>query len=108
MQAGELRHKLDIEMERNLQDSYGQTTQEWVVFYSGLWASIEPLSGKEYFSSQQVNAEISHRIKIRYRAGIKPNMRVKFGDARYFNIVSVMDIKERHREIHLMCTEVIT
>lgn len=107
MQAGQLKHKLDIETELYVQDTYGQPTQEWVVFLRGLWAVIEPISGREYFSSQQVNAEISHRIKIRYRAGIKPSMRVKFGDARYFNIVSVIDILEGHREIHLMCTEVI-
>ena len=108
MQAGQLKHKLDIETELNSQDAYGQTAQQWVAFLRGLWAEIEPISGREYFSSQQVNAEISHRIKIRYRAGIKPNMRVKFGAARVFNIVSVIDLKEAHREIHLMCTEVIT
>ncbi|TGE33171.1 hypothetical protein E4K68_06585 [Desulfosporosinus sp. Sb-LF] len=34
-------------------------------------------------------------------------MRVKFDKARYFNIISVVDINESHREIHLMCTEVI-
>ena len=107
MQAGQLRHKLDIETELNSQDAYGQTTQEWVVFLRGIWAAIEPISGREYFSSQQVNAEISHRIKIRYRTGITPNMRVKFS-TRYFNIVSVIDLKEAHREIHLMSTEVIT
>lgn len=108
MQAGQLRHKLDIETELNIQDTYGQPTQEWVVFLPGLWAAIEPLTGREYYAAQQVNAEISHRIKIRYKSGITPNMRVKFGVARYFNIVSVIDIKEAHRELHLMCTEVIT
>ena len=108
MQAGQLKHKLDIETELNSQDAYGQTTQQWVVFLRGLWAEIEPISGREYFSSQQVNAEISHRIKIRYRAGITPNMRVKLGATRYFNIVSVLDLKEAHRAMDLMCTEVIT
>ena len=107
MHAGQLKHKLDIETELSSQDTYGQTTQEWVVFLRGLWASVEPMSGREYFSSQQVNAEVSHRIKIRYKAGIKPKMRVKFG-TRYFNIVSVIDIREGHREMHLMCTEVIS
>lgn len=94
-------------MELNTQDTYGETTQDWVIFLSGLWASIEPLSGREYFSTHQVNAEISHRIKLRYKAGITPKMRVKYGN-RYFNIISAIDIKEAHREIHLMCTEVIT
>lgn len=108
MQAGQLKHKLDIEMELNSQDAYGQLTQVWVVFLRGIWAAIEPISGREYFSSQHVNAEISHRIKIRYKAGITPNMRVKFGDTRYFNIVSVIDLFEAHREMNLMCTEVIT
>ena len=108
MQAGQLRHKLDIEKELATQDNYGQPTQEWVAFLSGIWAAIEPLSGREYYAAQQAIAEISHMVRIRYKAGIKPKMRVKLGDARYFNIVSVIDIKEAHRELHLMCTEVIT
>lgn len=107
MQAGQLKHVIDIQVALNSRDSYGASTQEWVTFLGGIRASVEPLSGKEFFAAKQVNAEITHSIKIRYRTGIKPSMRVKYG-TRYFDIKSVVDIKEERKEMHLMCTEVIS
>ena len=107
MQAGQLRHRIDIQVALNSRDSYGASTQEWVTFLSGIRASVEPLSGKEFFAAQKVDTEITHSIKIRYRTGIKPSMRVKYG-ARYFDIKSVINIKEECKDMHLMCVEVIT
>lgn len=71
-----------------------------------VWASVEPLSGREYFLARQVNAEATVRVRIRYRAGITPRMRVKYG-SRSLEIVSVIDPGERHEELHLMCKELV-
>lgn len=107
MQAGQLKHVIDIQVALNSRDGYGASTQEWITFLNRIRALVEPLSGKEFFAAQQVNAEITHSIKIRYRTGIKPAMQVKFG-VRYFDIKSVIDIKEERREMYLMCVEVIS
>ena len=106
MQAGQLKHLIDIQVALNSRDSYGASTQEWVTFLSGIRASVEPLAGKEFFAAQKIDAEITHSLNIRYRTGIKPSMRVKFG-TRYFDIKSVIDVKEQRKELHLMCVEVI-
>lgn len=107
MQAGQLKHTIDIQIALNSQDSYGAPAQEWVTFLSGIRASVEPGSGREFFAAQQVNSELTHLVKMRYRVGIKSEMRIKFGN-RYFDIKeSPKDVKEANRELHLMCRELI-
>lgn len=54
---------------------------------------------------QNTNSELSVRIKTWYYPGITNSMRVVYG-ARIFNIKSVIDVKEQHKEMHLMCVEV--
>ncbi|MCJ7564822.1 MAG: phage head closure protein [Candidatus Aminicenantes bacterium] len=120
MQAGKLRHKIVIqenryardELNQAQRDSYGAQVDNWV----DVWlcrASMEPLSGKEYFASQQMQAEVTTRFRIRYpRFQIWPGMRVKYQDPvleanRYFNIQAVIDQNEMHVELWLMTVEEI-
>jgi len=69
-----------------------------------VWAAVEPLSGREYIILQNVSAEVTTRIKMRYRPGIKPDMRVLYA-GRVYDIHAVLDIEEAHKEMHLMCVE---
>nr|DAN32508.1 MAG TPA: putative head tail adaptor [Caudoviricetes sp.] len=65
-------------------------------------ASVEPLQGREYFSGPfQMGENI---IRIRYIEGITNKMRIKYGK-RLFDIYSVIDSMESHRELQLMCKE---
>ena len=41
-----------------------------------LQASVAPLQGAERFAAQQVQADVSHRVRIRYTSGITSQMRV--------------------------------
>jgi SPP1 family predicted phage head-tail adaptor len=107
MNPGKLRHKINIQQELVTQNSFGEPTQAWVNFLSGIYCSIEPIRGKEYFSADMVNAEVTTRIRMRYFAGIKSKMRIKF-ENRYYDIIDVIDILESHKELQLMCKEVIS
>ncbi|MBG2804208.1 phage head closure protein, partial [Proteus mirabilis] len=53
---------------------------------------------------QQVQSEATTRILIRYIADIDTSMRIVWGK-RIFNIISIIDPYERHRELQLMCKE---
>ena len=105
MRAGELRHRVTIQ--RQLvpgKDDLNADIIEWADIAT-VWAAVEPLTGREYFAAQQVNAEITVRVRIRYLAGVNSSMRVKFG-ARYFYIEAPpININERNRELVLMCKE---
>lgn len=105
MRAGNLCNRVIIQQTTESRDSStGSVINTWGTFAT-VWAAVEPISGREYFSSQQVNSEITARIRIRYLPGVTSKMRISY-DSRLFDIQSVIDIDEQHRELHFMCKEV--
>ena len=106
MQAGKLRHRIKI---LKAVDQRGATFGEAKLAYETVAivrAAVIPLAGKEFWGAAQTEAGISHRIEIRYLPGITPKHRIEF-NGRIFEIVSVLNLEERNREIHLMCWEKI-
>lgn len=106
MKIGKLRHRITLQEYIATRDSFGAEVEAWVDIGT-VWASIEPLSGREFFAAQQVNAEVSTKITLRYRTGIKPEMRVLFA-GRVFEIVSVINLEEKNIQLVLMCEEVLS
>jgi SPP1 family predicted phage head-tail adaptor len=107
MQAGKLRHKVTIEqlLVGSPQDTpEGAPDAAWTIILPDIWAAVEPLQGRELFAAQEHHSEVTTRIRIRYRPGITAAMRVAF-DGRLYNIRSIIDREERHRELQLLCTE---
>lgn len=105
---GYLRHKITIQKQNNnsdKQDDYGQPLDIWVDVARS-WASINPISGKEIFAAETVSSEITHKIKIRYRSGITPDMRIVF-NGRIFEIKSIINFQERNIDLQLMCKELV-
>lgn len=105
MRAGDLRHQIEIQRYTEIQNDYGEITQTWNTIHT-MRASVNPLSGKEYFASQQINAEVTHKVYIRYVADIKPSDRILF-NTRIFNITSIINYQERNITLELMCIEKI-
>lgn len=105
MRAGALRHLVTIQSVTDTPSasSRGGLTATWADV-ADVRASIEPLTGRERFAAQVVDAEVSHRIRMRHRAGVVPKMRVKFG-TRLFDIRAVLNVEERNRELELLATE---
>lgn len=105
MNIGKLRHRIILLKQVNEVNDYGASTQTWKRVAT-VWADVRPLSGREYFSAQQVQSEVTTQIWLRHLDGIKPTMRVKFGK-RLFEILSVLNTQERNISLQLMCKEVL-
>ncbi len=104
MRAGELRHRVTIQKEQGTtRNSKGELVPNWVDIVT-VWAAVEPLKGREYFDAEQVQAEVTTRIRMRYHAGVTPEMRIIYG-TKEFDILSAINIEEKDRELHLMCKE---
>ncbi|MCX4298094.1 MAG: phage head closure protein [Lachnospiraceae bacterium] len=71
-----------------------------------VWAGVEPMRGREYQEAQRVRPELTYKITTRYHKGITPDMFIKFKD-RYFNIISVINVRERNEMLEIICTEKI-
>lgn len=76
LEAGKLRHRIKIQAPGMSQDPVtGEMVQGWTDLAS-VWASVEPLSARDFIAAQSNQSEISARIVIRYRPGILPTMRI--------------------------------
>jgi SPP1 family predicted phage head-tail adaptor len=106
MRAGNLRHRVTIQSKGTpARNSYGEEVITWAT-EATVWGAVEPLRGREFLEGKREGAEVTTRIRIRHRDGITPEMRAVWGSHTY-DIVSVIDLEGREREIHLMCREVI-
>lgn len=105
MNAGKLRHRVTIQELVRADDGYGGIIETWQDVAT-VWAAVEPLRGSERYRAQQVQAELSHKVTMRYQAGVKPQMRL-LHNGRVLNIEAVIDVEERHRWLELLCSEVI-
>jgi SPP1 family predicted phage head-tail adaptor len=106
MKAGKLRHSILIQKKVVFRNSIGEeevTYEDFALVY----ASIEPIGGREYFLAQQTQSAVDYKFMMRYRSGIKPDFRIFWG-TRIFNITSVLNLEERNTQLMLYCREQIT
>lgn len=109
IQAGKLRHKVTIQTPTETQDEYGQPVQTWATF-AEVFASVEPIRGREFFAAQQIQSDVTTRIRIRYLSGVTTKMRVVHttdhsspATVEEYDIEAVIHVEEKRREMHLMC-----
>lgn len=84
-------------------DDYGEPTDE-SVNVCHIWASIEPLRGQDRYAAKQEHAEVTTRIRIRYRAEVDRSMIVKYGEQE-FEILYIIHPNYAKKELQLMCKE---
>ena len=68
-------------------------------------ARVEPLEGRELIEAMQTGMQRPHRFTMRYRAGMTGAKTLIYG-GRTFDIKSVMDPEEKHRELLITADEV--
>lgn len=103
MQAGRLRHRVIIQSAVEARNAYGEAIKTWSTVAT-VYASVEPIRGREMFDAEQVQSEVTHRVRLRYRPGLTSQMRLLF-NARTFEVQTVINVNERNREVQLMCKE---
>ena len=106
MDAGLMRHRITVQTLGEKQNERGEIESDWVDVWKGR-ASINPLSGRDFVAAMQEHAQVTHKVTIRYNPAIKTTMRIMYGD-RVFDILHIIDTWEQHREMVLMCKELIS
>lgn len=104
-QAGSLRERITIQQDVGIEDTSGERSHSWQDFHS-CWAAVQDLSGREYFEANQSQSEISTQVRIRHKAGIRPQMRILWG-SRIFEIVSVANPMAKNAELVILCSELV-
>lgn len=89
MRAGKLRHRITIQKPGRARDP---VTGGWIDGWTEVarpWASIEPLSAREFIAAQASQSAVTARIVIRYRPDIDATMRILYR-GRVYNIHGVL------------------
>ena len=105
MNIGKLRNRIELQSSTTTTDSVGQQSHVWTT-YTTVWATIHHLTGKETLNAQQLVAEITHRVTIRYNSSLNATHRIKYG-TRYFYINFINNANERNEYQEIMCKEKI-
>ncbi len=104
MRAGKLKHRVQIERYTEARDTTtGELDESWNVVDT-VWANVRPLLGRERFQAQQVKADITDEVSIRYYPGITSKDRIRHND-RLLLIEAVFNVAEETRETRILCRE---
>lgn len=104
MEAGKLRHRLILQQDSGTtQDASGQTTSNWTEVLT-VWADIQPTGGVERFRGNQMQADTTHLISIRYLDAVTTQMRGVF-KGRTLEFVNVLNVGERNIELLIQAKE---
>jgi SPP1 family predicted phage head-tail adaptor len=101
--SSDLNRRITIEQPVNSGDGAGGATVSWSDVAT-LFANIEPQRGSFSSNGFREQSEITHRVTIRYLAGLSSKMRVKYG-SRYFNIRAIVNEDEKNERLILICQE---
>jgi SPP1 family predicted phage head-tail adaptor len=106
VQSGDLRHRIELQAQTRTPDGGGGFTTTWSTVAT-VYASIWPLKGEESMEGGRVTAAITHRVRIRFRRGVKASWRIRdLFSGKYFSIVTApVDLGDNHQWIELMCKE---
>lgn len=106
MDIGKLNRKIKILKLVKNKDEFGGEDISWEVLKEK-WAKIEPISGTEVFTAQQVTAENVVKITTRYDQDITVIDRIGYGE-KVYEIIGVIDSHTNHRLTILNCKELIS
>lgn len=104
MDVGRLDKRITLCCYQEVENELEQTEQV-LTDYKTVWASVEPVRGREYQEAQKLRPELTYKITTRYHK-ISPDMIITYKD-RQFEIVSIINIREKNAVLELVCTELI-
>jgi SPP1 family predicted phage head-tail adaptor len=102
--ASECRHRINIQTLSSVSDGEGGFTTAYTDG-SNYWAAIYPMSAAQVKEYRTINVNADYLIKIRGNITVaEKTNRIRFG-ARYFEVLTVMDLQERGIVKHVACKE---
>jgi len=109
MRSGTLRERVTIQAATVSQDAYGEPIATWANLATNptVWASVGSRAGGERFISggEQIMANVSHTVRLRYRTDVTVKMRLQWRTSRYLYVENVVDPDGRKADLILMCSE---
>lgn len=106
MRAGPLKRRAVFEAPMQVFDATGGVAISWVP-RAEVFASIEPIGGREAIFGNQPLGEMDTRIRVRWTpalAAVSSSWRIRHGTIIYSIVRPPAEIRLGRREIELMCS----
>lgn len=87
------------------QDTYGGPSGGYTTFKSGIWASVVPILGNEYFSANAVQSDVKVKIECNWFSGVVNKMRISHGSDTY-EILDAINVNNYNRDLLCYCKKV--
>ena len=105
----DLRHQVQVQrLDESQRDANLQVIPNWVPVVT-LWARVEPVSGRELFASNQVQADVTHRVVMRPEVSVTAKMRLIWltgpTGGNVLNVVTVLPTVGIANSLDLLCKE---
>ena len=108
IQPSLLRHRLTLQSVTRTRTEGGGFAEAWGpdqgAAAATVWAAIEPLDGSEQLRGMAMQEALTHRIRIRYRAGVTGKMR-GVSEGRVFHFRRVINMGERGELLEILAEE---
>ncbi len=104
MDAGRLRERVTVQQAAENRNAIGETVLSWSTF-AERWASVDGVSARESLAFGQQQIDVTHRVRLRYLAGLTQNMRIQWR-GRTLEIISLLEHNNRS-EHELLCQEAV-
>lgn len=103
---GELRHRLTFQAPTSERRPSGSRDESWADAFT-VWGEVEPISGYERIQAMQTTAGLTHRIRIRYRAGVLPTMRILHRGRTFAVVAPPIDEGEAGAFLVILAREIV-
>lgn len=100
---GRLRRALDLEQHVRTPDGAGGFSESWTKLAT-VFAELRPIVAASTVSADQEVESVTHRVRLRMRAGVSAGMRLR-EEARIYEIVTVHDPDETGRYLECRARE---
>lgn len=83
IKAGDLIHLITLQSPQRTTNSIGETVVTGWNTGTTRWASVEAVTGSEFFLAEQVQAKTTYKLKFRYLAGVDGSWSALWGTRRF-------------------------
>lgn len=105
--VADLRHRVTIQrLDESTRDAAHQIVPSWVDVVTA-WARVEPVTGREFFQAGQVQANVTHRVVLRFRTDVTLTPKHRFvwvtNANVVLNVVAVLPTLGMANRLEVMC-----
>lgn len=103
MRAGTLKERVIFDRPSRARDTLNQPIQQWEPFWT-CYGSVQPISQSEQLRKAGLVTQTGYIVRTRFAPNISNLYRIRWNN-KSLEIVSIIDVGNKHRELEIMAKE---